>query len=290
MYYIMARILDSNLLRTFVAISDYGGFGRASERLHFAQPTISLHIKRLEEQLDTKLFRRDGRRMVVTEDGQKLLRYARRILTLNEEVWSTVGPSGVTGLVRFGIIQDLTEELLSDLIRDFSRDYPSVRLEVIVTNTAELEEGLKSGKLDIVILAGTESAQTPLFRREPLVWIGSEHFDWRDQETVPLVLCSSPCGLREMALSLLEASDVKWRLAFTSPSLPGVKAAVHAGLGVTLRGSSALEPGLVRLADASGLPALPQFEMVVKKSPHSEDTPAINAMEDFVSTFATQSV
>ena len=83
---------------------------------------------------------------------------------------------------------------------------------------------------------------------------------------------------------------MKWRLAFTSPSLSGVKAAVHAGLGVTLRGVSALEPGLVRLADAYGLPALPQLEIVVKKSPHPEDTPATNAMEDLVSTFATQNV
>lgn len=286
----MVKVLDTNLLRTFVAISDCGGFGRAGERLNFAQPTISLHIKRLEEHLDTKLFRRDGRRMVITEDGHKLLRYARRILTLNEEVWSSVGPSGVSGSVRIGIIQDLTEEMLSDLIRDFARDYPSVRLEMMVANTAELEEGLKTGKLDIAIMTGTESAQTPLFRREPLVWIGSERFDLRDQEVIPLVLCSSPCGLRDMALSLLEANDVKWRLAFSSPSLSGVKSAVQAGLGITLRGVSTLEPGLVRLDDAFGLPALPQFEIVVKKSPQSEDTPAINAMKDLVTAFATQNV
>ena len=284
----MARIIDTNLLRSFVAICDCGGFGRASERLHFAQPTISLHMKRLEEHLETKLFRREGRKMDVTEDGHKLLRYARRILTLNEEVFSSVGPSGITGSVRLGTIQDLTEELLSDLIRDFYRDYPGVQLEVNVANTAELEEGLKTGSLDIAIMAGSESAQTPLFRREPIVWIGNEYFDWRDQETIPLVLCSSPCGLREMALSLLEASGVKWRLVFTSPSLSGVKAAVHAGLGVTLRGASALEPGLVRLDDLSRLPALPQFDIVVQKSPHAEGSPAIHAMEELVSTLSSQ--
>ncbi len=286
----MARILDTNLLRTFVTITDCGGFGRASERLNFAQPTISLHIKRLEDQLGKKLFRRDGRNMVVTEDGHRLLRYARRILTLNEEAWSSVGPSGVSGEVRLGIIQDLNNELLADMFGNFSHHYPSVRLNVIVANTVELEAYIGSGKIDIAIMAGRASKQATLFAREPLVWIGSERLDLNLQDAIPLVLCSPPCGIRELAISLLEANQLAWRLAFTSPSLAGVKAAVRAGLGITLRGTSALEPGLIRLGNPSGLPVLPPFEVIVKRSPRCEDAPAINALEDLVVTFATQSL
>lgn len=284
----MNRNIETNLLRTFVTIADLGGVGRASERLHLAQPTVSLHIKRLEEQLDTKLFRREARGMTLTEQGHKLLRYARRILSLNDEALKSVGPSGLTGEVRFGVIQDLAETVLSDMVETFSREYPAVQLDLVVANSVEMESDLATGKLDIAVLAGDDSDQASPFMREPMVWIGSDRLSLEGQDMIPLVLCSAPCGIRQIAISLLEERNVPWRVAFISPSLQGVKAAVRAGYGVTLRGKSALGVGLKMLDQKDRLPTPPEFTTVVKRSPHSNGVLAVDEVERVINAFAPE--
>ena len=139
------------------------------------------------------------------------------------------------------MIQDLTEELLAELLGKFTRSYPTARLEVTVGNSGELREALDDGKLDLAVLAGRPSRRTPLFLREQLIWIGSKDCTLRMDEPIPLVLCTEPCRLRERAIAVLDKSRLAWRMAFSSPSLPGIKAAVRVGLGVTLRGVGFLD-------------------------------------------------
>jgi len=197
-------------------------------------------MKRLEEQVGAKLFKRSGRELVLTEDGYALLHYARRILALNDEAWSTLATTEVTGSVRFGMIQDLTEEVLAEIVRKFSREHPNVRLEVLVGSSTDLASALAKGTLDLALLAGKPSDATPLFRREKLVWIAGKNIAIPKDRPVPLVLCTMPCGVREKAIELLEKAEIPWRLTFSSPSIAGLKAAVRAGLGITLRGTSFL--------------------------------------------------
>jgi DNA-binding transcriptional LysR family regulator len=240
----MRRALDTTLLQTLVAIADNGGFARAGERVNLSQPTVSQQMRRLEEQVGVALFVRKGRAMALTEEGLSLLRYARRILALSDEALSEIAGVDISGPVRLGAIQDLTEDLLSEVLARFSRSHPRVRLEVTVGNSQELGAGLEAGRLDLALLAGTPSQRTPLFRREQLVWIGRDDGLVPPDGVIPLVLCAEPCRLRDTAIALLDAGGQPWRLAFSSPSLPGVKAAVRAGLGITLRGTSLLGPGL----------------------------------------------
>jgi DNA-binding transcriptional LysR family regulator len=169
------RNLDTGVLRTFVAIADHGGFARAGTSVHLSQPTVSLQMKRLEEQIGAKLFKRNGRALVLTEDGHRLLHYARRMLALNDEAWSTLATSEIAGSVRFGMIQDLTEEVLTDIVGKFSAEHPGVRLEVMVGNSTDLASALAKGALDVALLAGKPDRVTPLFRREKLVWIANKN-------------------------------------------------------------------------------------------------------------------
>jgi DNA-binding transcriptional LysR family regulator len=275
------RNLDTGLLRTFVAIADLGGFSRAGARVHLSQPTVSLQIKRLEEQVGTKLFRRNGRELILTEDGHGLLHYARRILALNDEAWSALATTGIAGSVRFGMIQDLTEEVLTEIVGTFSRDHSRVRLEVVVGNSTDLASALAKGTLDLALLAGKPNDAMPLFRREKLVWItGKNTTALPKGEPVPLVLCTMPCGIRERAIDLLEKAQIPWRLTFSSPSLSGLKAAVRAGLGITLRGTSFLDRGLVRLSGRTKLPEAPPLEIVYAISPQS--SPATMALAQHI--------
>ena len=79
----MTHLLDVDQLRTFVAITDAGSFTRAAELVHKTQSAVSMQMKRLEERLGKELFARDGRQSRLTEEGERLLDYARRIVRLN---------------------------------------------------------------------------------------------------------------------------------------------------------------------------------------------------------------
>jgi DNA-binding transcriptional LysR family regulator len=227
--------------------------------------------------------------MAFNEEGLSLLRFARRILTLNDEAMSAISGMDVTGPARLGMIQDLTEELLSEILSHFSRSHPEAKLEVTVGHSQELRSAIASGKLDLALLAGTPSPTTPLFRQEPLHWIGSEHCPPLLDGVIPLVACTDPCGLRQIAISVLEAKGHSWRLVFSSPSLSGVRAAVRAGLGITLRGASFIGPGLALVERAWKLPAVQprHLNIVLERTTNVPLSGAAQALEGLIKALAS---
>jgi DNA-binding transcriptional LysR family regulator len=257
---------DVDLLRTFVAIAVTGGFARAGERVGRSQSAVSLQMKRLEAQAGVRLFRREGRRMVLTADGRRLLHYARRILALNDEAKASLARAGIEGPVRLGTDQDLAESALPDALARFALTYPAATLEVRVDATSAIKAMLADGALDVALtLELAENADDErVLANERLIWIGNGHAP-PSGTPLPLVLCDESCGIRAAALAALEASRVPYRIAFESPSLAGLRAAVRAGLGVTARGERALEVGLAPLAER--LPPLPEMAITLARAP-----------------------
>ena len=177
--------------------------------------------------------------------------------------------------------------MLSEILEQFARSHPRVRLEVMIGNSQELDAALAAGRLDLALLAGKPSSATPLFRRERLIWIASEGCARVSGEPIPLVLCTEPCRLRATAIALLDAKQLAWRIAFTSPSLSGIKAAVRAGLGITLRGTSLLGPGLTPLDRSWRLPVPRHLNIVLARSAKVRPSKALEAIEGLIKQFAT---
>src|SRR5690349_23277367 len=109
-------MLDLDLLRSFVSVVDAGGFTRAGERVHRTQSTVSQQIRRLEESIGRTLLTRDGKRVALTEEGERLLSYARRILALAQEARDVVSRPSTDGLVRLGIPEDFAAYRLTELL------------------------------------------------------------------------------------------------------------------------------------------------------------------------------
>ena len=123
--------IDTDVLRTFVAIADQGGFTRAGEQVNRTQSAVSMQMKRLEEDvLQRKLFERDGRQVRLTPEGQVLLGYARRILKLHSEVFNTLREPHMVGLVRIGTPDDYVMRFLPGILKQFSKAYPLIQIEM----------------------------------------------------------------------------------------------------------------------------------------------------------------
>src|SRR5271169_105140 len=130
LYEWIGSMLDLDLLRSFVSVIDAGGFTRAGERVHRTQSTVSQQIRRLEATLGRPLLERNGKRVIPTAEGERLLSYARRLLALAQEARDVVAQPSPDGVVRLGIPEDFGAYRLTRLLSKFARSRPSLRLNV----------------------------------------------------------------------------------------------------------------------------------------------------------------
>src|SRR6202035_2535730 len=145
-------MLDLELLRSFVSVVDSGGFTRAGERVHRTQSTVSQQIKRLQDDVGQPLLNRNGKDVTPTEAGERLLSYARRLLSLAEEARDVVAQPSNEGAVRLGIPEDFAAYRLAKLLAAFSRSHPSLRLDVRADQSIYLRRDLERGDLDLALL------------------------------------------------------------------------------------------------------------------------------------------
>ena len=255
--------LDMDVLRTLAVAMDLGGFAKAADRLGRSQSAVSLQMRKLEDRVGRALFRRQGRGLALTDAGDVVLGYARRILELNDQAVAAARGVSLDGSVRFGVPQDFGDTWLPGVLARFTRVHPSVLLEARVDRTHKLVERVARGGLDLALLWGSPPprADAVVVRKLPMAWVGRKGHVCAPGEPVPLALFESPCVFRQPGIEALEKAKRSWRLAFTSPSLSGLWAAAAAGLGVTIRTALGLPSSLAILDKSSGLPKLPHTEL-----------------------------
>lgn len=255
------RNLDLGVLRTFLLIAEGRSFLEAAETVGRSPSAVSLQIRRLEEELGVQVLRRSNREVALTLAGERLLGFARRMVRANDEaVEAFRRPSEPSRPIRFGTTQDFAEAALPDLLRRFSREHPGAELVLRVDRSARLVEALHAGELDAAIAVRRDD---PLalgtIAELPMLWIGREGAAPPEPGApVALALFDPPCSFRSAAIEALAAAGRGHRVAFTSPSLSGLRSAAEAGIGLTVRTRLLLGPGLADLGEAFGLPPLPR--------------------------------
>lgn len=260
--------IDSELLRTFVAIAEQGGFTRAGEMINRTQSAVSMQMKRLEEDvLQRPLFLRDGRSVSLTAEGQVLLGYARRILKLHSEVFNTLRNPEMVGVVKIGSPDDYVMRFLPGILARFAQAYPLIQVEVHCEPSSSL---LQRQDLDLSIVTrkpGTEIGQ--VLRRERFVWAEAIGHCPSEQTPLPLAMFNTDCFCREWACNALDTAQRDFRVAYTSASLSAIMAVVSAGLAVTAQLESLITPDLRILGEADGLPQLPLASIVLLRNPNT---------------------
>ena len=262
----MSAQLDPDLLRTFVAIVDAGGFTQAAKQVHRTQSAVSMQVRRLEEILDRALFQRDGRGVQLSPDGEALLGYARRLLKLHDEALAALTRPDLSGLVRIGTPDDYVDRFLPEILSRFARAFPRVQVEVLCEPSVNLRRLLAEERLDLALITCTPGAETgEVLRREPVVWATAERHLAHENEPLPLALFQPGCSFREWALAALSEQGRSYRIAYTSASISGVLAAVTAGLAVTVLCRSVLPAGVRPLGVEEGFSVLPYASITLHR-------------------------
>src|ERR1700761_8119043 len=228
-------MLDPVLLRTFLAIAQTRSFTRAAERLGLRQSTVSQHIRKLEEEAGRRLFVRDTHSVTMTADGEAMIEFARSILAANERAQRYFAGSELRGRLRFGASEDFVTSRLPDVLRAFVRTHPLVEFELTVARSAQLNERLARGELDLICgkrPPGDERGR--VVSRNRLTWVAAKGYQAPPDAPAPLILFLPPSIMGDIALAALERSSRPWRIVCTSDTLSGIRAATLAGLGITV--------------------------------------------------------
>lgn len=257
--------IDTLLLKTFIAVAETGSFSQAAEMVGRTQSAVSLQIKKMEESLNCVLFERSSRHVVLTEQGEVFLGYARRIIELQWEAYSRLNEPDVKGQINLGTPEDFATHHLPRILASFAKQHPHVQLNVRCDLTLNLMTGFRKGEFDIILVKRDPEkvkGGTKVWR-EPLVWAAAEHYRLKDD--IPLVLSPQPCIYRARALAALDRMRKSWHIAYTSPSLAGTVAAVKAGLGVTVLPATMMPQGLSPIKGPPKLPHLADSEIALMK-------------------------
>ncbi|THD40808.1 LysR family transcriptional regulator, partial [Enterobacteriaceae bacterium ML5] len=216
-------------LLSFVAVCETGSFTRAADRVHLSQSTVSQQIRRLEEALAKPLLERTSHQVQLTEEGERLLGYARRIIALNGEAHDALSDQWPDGVVRLGVPEDFAAATTS-LLAQFCRAHPHIRLDVTSGLSHELRRAWQQDMLDIILVKQLTGEKANASRPEPMLWLDSAEYPAFERNPVPLVLFPLNALYREELCQALDALGRSWRISYSSASLAALVAASAAGL------------------------------------------------------------
>ena len=264
-------MFDPLLLKTFVAVVEEQGFGRAAEKLHLTQPAVSGHLRRLEEQVGKPLLKRTTRSQELTLEGDRLMRHARIILALNREAWAEMTRAPFQGRIRVGLAEDFVETRLLRELQNLALGYPGMEIEFQINIPGTLVGLMKQGELDLVVgsLCETDGSGTLLWS-EPLIWATAAQPLTPINEPLPLALFPEPCAYREAALLQLAQAGIAQRTSMLCTSTNALRSAVLSGIAIAPMPLSQLVAGISVLSAEYGLPPLPNAEFRLFSAPDAD--------------------
>lgn len=263
----MPQHLDVDLLRAFVMVAETKSFTKASEHLLRTQAAISMQIKRLEERIGKPIFVRSARGVRLTREGELLMHYARRILELNDEAFANLSVPRPEDTVRIGAPDDYATILVPDVLLMFNKAFPEIQVEVACDNGVTLARAVRDGRLDLALVTRRPENRTgELIRREPLHWITSADNSPHTSDPLPLALFPNGCVCRDIALRTLKDTHRSWKVVLASGTITAIRAAVSAGVAVSVAGESVILAGARRLGETDGFPSLGTVDIVLYRA------------------------
>lgn len=263
--------LDIDYLRSFLVVADTMSFSRAAESVGRSQSTVSQQIAKLETQIGKGLLtRRKGRVLELTSEGGKLVKYARRILQLNDEAYASMSDDALSGFVRLGVPLDFFGRDFTTWLARFKNRHPMVGLEVEANQSENLLKRSARGEFDLAFFKQETGAKFgTVALREQLVWVSGPNFVADAAESVPLILFPEGCAYRRCAVAALQHNKRSWHLSFVSPSFECLKSAALESMGITVLARALVAPPLRVVRHGLRLPQLPTVELVYSQGQRS---------------------
>ncbi|MCA0964905.1 LysR family transcriptional regulator [Salipiger bermudensis] len=254
------RTLKLTALRSFATICETGSFRRAAALLAKSPSAVSLQIAGLEEMLETRLFERDARRVVLTEGGETLLRQARQLLRLNDETVALFRREALSGRLTLAAPHDLGVSMVPALLQRLAEAHPDLRVDVRLGASADVLAAVQGRTVNLALFNDVGSPDLPSreVSGEPLVWLMLDGGGAVHRNPLPIATAEIGCAWRVAALAGLDAQRRDYRIAYASDTSMGQLAALRADLAIAALPRSLATRDLVEVPPEHGLPKLPR--------------------------------
>ena len=279
-------LLDLDVLRTFVAIAETGSFTLAAGSVFRTPSAVSMQIKKLEDILGASVFLRDARSVTLTQEGEMLMGYARRMLALNREAVSKFIVPDIAGVVRLGSPDDYGERILPTVLKRFAKTHPAIAVDVIIDMTANLRRRMAERQLDITLLTARNNvpSDAEVLLTEPIVWGGAKGGCAHLRDPLPVSLWEEGCVWRADALDALGRAGRNYRVAYMSAHTAGQRAAILSDLAIAPLPKSFIGEEIVALGPDEGLPLLSNYNLAMIVAPDAS-APVQAAADHIRATF-----
>ncbi len=250
------RNLDVTTLRSFMAVADTGGVTKAAGFLNLTQSAVSMQLKRLEEMLGVTLLDRSARSISLTAEGEQFLGYARRMVTLNDEIVRRLSHQEFEGEITLGVPHDILYPVIPRVLQQFRAAYPRMSIQLISSHSIPLKEKLAKGECDMILTTEPNEGGEELCRMA-LAWIGAPGgASWRRR---PLRFASGrKCMFRGIALDLMDKQGIEWENAVDTESDRSIEVTVAADMAVSVMIAATAPPQLEVIDSGGALPDLGQ--------------------------------
>lgn len=274
--------LDSDLLRTFVAIAEAGSVTEGAARVFRTQSAASLQIKRLEAIVGRSLFERHGRGVALTADGRHLLLIAKDVVMRLDSALREFTSDGLRGKLRLGIPDDHVRATLTRIVGEFTQVHPFVDLEITCALSVTFPKALEEGALDLAVYEVEKPGEAEeVLYKDPTCWMTSPYRDLLTADPLPVALFDPVCWWRDTAIASLLARQAPFREVYSSQSVAGIMSAVEAGVAVGLLGRSSLNENMIALGRKHGFGPTPVSHLVLKAKDAETDEP-LEAMKTVI--------
>ncbi|MBB6487843.1 LysR substrate-binding domain-containing protein [Rhizobium lusitanum] len=278
----MREPIESDLLRTFLVISETCNFSLAAQRIGRTQSAVSAQIRRLEETVGETLFERNARGAVLTRAGNQLLPYAQRVIELLNEAAATIRTKPLDGPVRIGIPEEYSQTILPAALAAFAIRHPAVEVTVSCDYTSRNLEALERDELDLAVVFDWSNQNTgEILCVDPTVWVTSLVHRLHEASPLPIAVYRNSTWCRDFALRSLEQAGLRYRVAFIADTGSGLKSAVLAGLAVSTLSRSNIPHGCRELTIEDGFPPVDASRVVLRRNPY-HSSPAIRELAEMV--------
>ncbi|MEB2317075.1 MAG: LysR substrate-binding domain-containing protein [Pseudomonadota bacterium] len=232
------RNIDLDSLEIFRTVAEAGGILRASERLNRVPSNVTTRIKQLESRLGVPLFRKQGRGIVLSRDGELLLSYAQRLFRLADEVESELRNGTPTGVFRIGSLESTAGSRLPPVLSKYHRQFPGVVIELVTGTTCSLVQRVRSHEIEAAFVSepfdAHELVSSPVFEEELVLITAREVTEVRRASCLrgmTLIAFADGCSYRKRVNEWLSASEVIPARTLEFASYQAMIACVAAGTG-----------------------------------------------------------
>ncbi|WP_139812559.1 LysR family transcriptional regulator [Ensifer aridi] len=280
----MSLPLDSDLLRTFLAVADTGNLTRAADAVRRTQSAVSMQIRKLENQIGLPLFERHSRGVVLTAQGRRLVDNARRIVALLDDTAAAMRLPVLDGSVRIGISEEYINSTLPKALGAFAAVHPGVEVTVQQGISMSNLAALEAGEIDIaVVFEPGGRTRNEVLMVDPTVWVTSDQHGTHERQPVPIATYTYVEGgwCDDLAMRSLKKRGIESRIAYVSRTSSGLIAAVVSGLAIAPLSRSAIPPGCRELTEEDGFGII-DMSNVVLRIRREDRSPTVDAMADAI--------